>query len=373
MHNQKNIEPSGKWKWTRGAWLGLAAVALLAGTAQAERTAVMNGTWALLYGIQPIPIGAPAAIPSPGITVELSGAGPAKVQLPPNVFSAFSPTAFGLGAPDVQQLQTSFMVTGPTAAATLRPGGRTGPDTFHWCPGQNAAQASAPGGVGGCLSLQSTLQGGTGTFNGIVKYTRGANKYSAIAQLLLTGTGTISFVDQTAPLQVRHIPLGGSGIRADGGPFGNIFVNPLSSAAPVTEPVGVTPSGLISVGGPTVNTVTDLDAVTDHGFSLTTGMVTISATDVAPSNPSMVLVSGTDQRTAKGAGNLVLVSGGLSKRTSTLSGITAFGRTGTLTLQFTNLQQAIPAASPTAIAVGAVGLVGVAGYAIRRGRAAGRS
>jgi len=352
--------------YARAILLGLAAALLLSVPGWAG-TAVMNGTWTNVSGGVPIPQSASPKATLVEVTV-IEGS-PAKVVLPVDAFSQMGMSTQPVGAFGVVQLQTSFNVTGPVASETLEPGARTGPDNFNWCPGQSAAAADAGASpfTGGCATTNQ------GTFNGIVRYREGGNNFSGIAQMFLTGTGTVSYTQQgtigqlgdpTTPWQVRHVPLGGSGLRVDGGSFDNQFTPDLGATAPITQPLGES-GGLITVGGSTVGTTMDLDDNFDHGFSLTTGMVTMTAMDAQFPGPTQTTLTGLDTRDTKGHGRLVMVSGGLTRRITT-TGTVPFIRTGVLDMTFT---QAIPAASPAVVAGGALAIIGLAGYAVRRARA----
>lgn len=326
------------------SWSAIAIVLLvgLAGSADARRM-TMSGTWVTTNGQITIPV---AAVPSASLVeVQATGSSPAAVTVPVDVVSGFQPTAFPIPVPQVQQLATSFMLQGPSTEANFAAGG--GPGAFQWCPGA----AVNPN----CTTFVTTPGGATTA--GRVAYTAGANQFGGVAQMLLQGTGAVSFVVNTAPLQVSHGPLGGTQMQVDGGPYSNIrtvVINP----GVITSPVGFTPGGLITAGGPVVGTG-PTGTNQDFGFPFTTGMVTVTA--VTGLGTRVDMLTGSDARTPRGAGNLVLVAGGYTK-----NGVNnnSTNRTATLDMTFS---PAIPAMSPAALALGAAGLIGVAGYAIRQG------
>jgi len=100
---------------------------------------------------------------------------------------------------------------------------------------------------------------------------------------------------------------------------------------------------------------------TRYGFGQTTGTA-IAQQSTGTAGQDFFTVMGSDVRTALGAGNLSLVAGGLSFRT-TQSGTTPYASFHKVTL---TLGAPIPSLSPAGLAAAAALVLLAAGWALRR-------
>src|SRR5262249_61002127 len=100
---------------------------------------------------------------------------------------------------------------------------------------------------------------------------------------------------------------------------------------------------------------------TRYGFAQTTGSVLAQQT-TGTGGQDFFTVMGSDARTALGAGNLSLVAGGLSFRT-TYAGTTPYASFQKVKL---TLAPPIPSLSPAGVVAGAALVLLAAGYAMRR-------
>jgi hypothetical protein len=100
---------------------------------------------------------------------------------------------------------------------------------------------------------------------------------------------------------------------------------------------------------------------TRYGFGQTTGTVLAQQTS-GTGGQDFFTVMGSDARSALGAGNLSLVAGGLSFRT-TLAGTTPYASFHKVTL---TLAPPIPSLSPAGLAAAAALVLLAAGWALRR-------
>lgn len=340
-----------------------AALALAASTAAAQAVHPLAGSARFQVGAGlPLPITTAASpngrvLATPAATaMQTSGPDPRRLTLSPSQLTAAAApmnVGFALVNPNVFQIHTSVSVRLPNAPAVFRAGGRTGPATVTFCPGQvvgtvNPACASpaAPGNV----------------INGLIRYTRTSNQFGGPAQAAMGGvvdsalragsfapchfasaTGCIAVFASAAPLPAAM----------QGAPFGSFAVAPGSAPSPGLFAVGVSPGGVITsitsagLGSGVAN------PQTSFGGPWTTGMVTVSVT--GPLGLQVFTLTGSDNRVS-GVGSLSLVSGSVSARG--LTGPNA--NRGWLNLVLGPAAAGAPSASPAGIAAiaGLLALVG---------------
>jgi hypothetical protein len=125
---------------------------------------------------------------------------------------------------------------------------------------------------------------------------------------------------------------------------------------------GASPRGTISLFAWTGGNATGLtNAASSSGFPWTTGMLTIKATAAGGAGESWK-VTGKDNRNARGAGVIKMVSGALSQRTTTGDN----ANRGWIKLNLGLSPEPVPALSPVSLAATAVLMLLAAGYAMRR-------
>jgi hypothetical protein len=200
-----------------------------------------------------------------------------------------------------------------------------------------------------------------------MRYTKTAAQFGGPAQNAVSGTANIAMFTATAPCtnclavfaRVDPAPAG-----AQGAPFG--FFNVLPASTP-------SPSGLAIVNANANGTITAVispslgpglpDSGTSFGGPWTTGMLTISVTNVTP--PEIFIFSGMDSR-VNGVGSISLVSGAIGTRS--LSGPNAHRGWLNLTVG----APAVPAVSLPVLAVAFGLLILSSVHALRRRRARAR-
>jgi hypothetical protein len=242
-------------------------------------------------------------------------------------------------APPVEQLATSFKITGPAAVRTTGPMGtmRTGMNTaafhafkrnayltqtgrkaggnFTWCP-----KTIAPPGTMGTpakgkgITCNNINQGGRHL---LVKYTAGANKYGGtMAYIITTGARTSSLAVGVGGGAVGFQILAGMGSQPTGrgyadfltdhlikGPIWGVQMRTTVTPGPVIGPQKLITSVAFPAG--TFPSGTNFN----FGFPFTTGKVVVRNYGTRTTTLTAV---GSDARTAMGAGNLSLVAGGLA-------------------------------------------------------------
>jgi len=340
--------------------VGAVAVVLLLGlvsTAEARKFS-MSGNWAQETAkgfFSPIAPGSVGV--SGGGTVTAQGSGPATLTVPPNLFTgAYS---FGIPLPQTSIVQwtTHFSPWGPFSAGVLKAGHWTATRpfaNFAWCPGAAANPA--------CTTPRSTGQGappGMGTRHGLVRYTAGLQQYGGTMQMVRDGYGTLSLLLGATGPTVQHNPIAVPGyqVRNIGGPYANTRLSP-RSGGPITQGCVFSANGMITQPGVQVGTgSTSGNAYT--GFPMTTGSVYVKVT-IGVTGTSTLSVSGSDARTPEGAGNITLVAGGLLHRLLTGQ---AMVYQDTLRMR---MVEPTPSMSPAGVAAGALLIVLVVGYALRR-------
>jgi len=353
----------------------------------AARKLQMSGSWGMRRGqvwlplrfglstsTQPSSGGPPFFFPNgpvPGMGgVTATGSAPATLRVPLHRFGGMFSTQVPLAGSSLIQITTMLDADGPTATATLAPG--SGPGSFTWCPGDPACAVG-----GGVLSTDPPQ--GAGPRNGRVVYRAGPNQFGGVMRMLLQGAGSSSVAAQLSPFRASNRRFGftgvsNSGVQHTGGSYATTaMVTVPPGATVVTQPlVPPTMEGLITAPGPIVSTPTPCPgtggppgpcrAVTTHtGFPFTTGTVFVQQT-TGSGGQSLRTAMGSDMRTALGAGNITLVAGGLSYR-STVARSSSYASVGRVKM---TLSAPIPSLSPSGFAAATALLLLAAGYALRR-------
>ena len=271
----------------------------------------------------------------------------------------------------VYQVKTSLGVTYP-----LNPGsqlssrktstsvrGRTGAATVSFCDGNGTLTGNqnpaCPNGAAGGTSLP-----------GIMIYTRTSNQFGGAltgrvfggADVALNGQGADQPPCAGAQCKVL-MALANPNSTGDGGAgdaFGGGGTSPGTPVDPGAFTASITLAGKITVpgafSGPGIG-----NAATGAGAPWTTGMVTVSMSQALGSTEIFTL-TGSDNRTAGGAGTISLVAAALSQRAT--SGPNA--NRGWMNMTVGNALGALPTISGPGIAA-LVGLMSLAGgYAMRQ-------
>ena len=320
------------------AVLVLALVLFGAGSADA-RVFQMSGQWRADFGTYGLPLN-PGFAPGMGL-VTATGSAPAHLTVKPGRFAESAPgTVLPLAGMTLVQLSTMFDVMGPQATAMFGPGPKPSrPASFTW-------EVQAAG-----------LQPGE------VRYRAGANQFGGTMQQLLSGGGSVSVTAGATGMGgalILHNPFA-FGMAVGAGYAATATLMLLGGDITLQNAV---PNGVITMPGPVV-LMGPPDTVRTTGFPWTTGQVRV----VVPcycsisSVPTIVTLTGLDDRTPLGAGHLVLVSGGLVRRVTANS---FSAHTGVLDLTIEPL--AVPSLSRAGVAAALLALL-AAGYAVRRRRA----
>jgi len=351
----------------------------------------MSGTWAMRRGqvFVPLQFAAKQGVVPPRFTsqgelskgyffphgpvlggggVSATGSAPATLRIPPHRFGGPYLAAIPLAGVTLVQIATSLVADGPAATATLAPD--AGPGSFTWCPGDPACVVA-----GGMLSTDPPQ--GAGSRNGRIIYRAGANQFGGVIQMLLSGGWITTKLYGVNPPRMRHVYNGPRAIpqpqhTGASSAFTNAYTPPSGFA---TQPLYWSrPNGLILSPGPKLTTMAGLtDTATgptllfpgtptsNTGFPATTGTV-IAQQTTGSGGHHFFTVMGSDLRSALGAGNISLVSGGLSFRNGpdrvTVSA--SFGRI------WMSLAPPVPSLSPAGAAAAGALLLLAAGYALRR-------
>jgi len=356
----------------------------------------MSATWDLRRGPVYLPLQFPSS-PWPGTGgppppfpngpvlgsggVVATGSAPAALRIPRHRFGGpftakvpFLHSMLDVGS--VVQLTTRITPEGPVDTATLAPG--AGPGSFTWCPGDPACVAG-----GGMLSTDPPQ--GAGARNGRIVYRAGASHFGGTMQLLLSGRGMMSFVFQAGtPALIGQIPFASdAGTQHTGGPYAfvakqyqargilTVLFSPPPPGGLITQPgpqcCGGTGSPFTPFYFPTVITTPmgfKAGQFTTHtGFPFTTGTIFAQQT-MGTGADELFTQMGSDLRTPLGAGNITLVSGGLTLRHYTTASTpqASFGR-----VRMT-LAAPIPSLSPAAFAAAGALVLVAAGWALHRRR-----
>jgi hypothetical protein len=394
-----------------GPWRAAAACALALALAPdaGARKFQMSGSWILRNGSTFVPlqwastamggagpmnhasmgnltsaIGTPnGPVPGEG-GVTATGSAPATLRIPPHRFVQDAMAAVALNGITLVQLTTNVGVDGPHAAATLAPG--LGPGSFTWCPTDPACVAG-----GGMFSTDPPF--GMGSRPGRVIYRAGANRFGGAMQMGLRRGGVVSFVFDAAPFQVGHLVATGSGSALRALAPGGLGAADLPATEKVylergfvTQPLTFMAGSLIVNPGPKLTTMLGLtntmtgptfylaalgttpmgmsfgQFTTHYGFAHTTGTAIAQQFIGTAGVGDFFTLMGSDARTALGAGNLSVVAGGLSFRTSLL-GTRPWATFHKVRLV---LGAPIPSLSPASAGAAAALVLVAAGYALRR-------
>jgi hypothetical protein len=337
-------------------------VTALAGTAEA-RTFRMFGIWTQNIGPnfqQPAIGGIPVAFD--GVPVNVQGSGVATVTIPVNGFTdPIATFIIPIQNTTLVQISTMFSFFGPSQPGVMSSGPKSSrPANFAFCPGAAANPA--------CTTPQ--IGGAQGTRHGIVAYTAGPNQFGGTMRMLSGGVGEVTRVLGTSPTRLQHNPVGNPvGIPVGAGY--NLFFSTAFQGGPITTG-GVCANGpcALATGGVVIQpgVITGMGATSTPEqtvFPFTTGMVTVLATDNSPTGTGLFTSTGSDNRTALGAGNLTLIAGGLLQQ-DTQSGQDTGNEFAIVRMEFR--PQNLPSFSPGSLAaLGALLMVG-AGYAFRKRR-----
>jgi len=370
----------------RAGWLGsLASIVALAVAADAgARRFQMSGSWEVRHGVvfQPLQfqtgmfsqlmtmgVGTPngPVLGMGGVTA--TGSAPATLRVPAHRFGGAYSARVPLPGTTLVQITTMIGADGPVAAAELAPGG--GPGSFTWCPGDPDC------------TLASSLFG-AGTRGGRVVYGAGANQFGGVMQMLLSGRGVNSFLFDADPFRVGHVDFGQPGTQVTGGSYASMLTV-FQPRGFVTQPlIPPTPNGLVTAPGPRMTTMFGTSYnptapifyfptianspmgmpagqfTTQTGFAFTTGTVLVQQHTY--SGPDTFTLVGSDMRTALGAGNITLVSGGLARR-NTLAGESRYPMFGRIRMSFA---PPIPSMSPGGLAAAAALMLLAVAYTLRR-------
>ena len=295
------------------------------------------------------------------------GTGPAAIAIPQHLFQLYEEggraiplqkalsDAFGsFAAGNVIQLTTKFRFNGPANPAALSAGAdtvRLAPN-FPYCPGATSNPNCATNIAGGA----------DGTAPGRISYTAGANQFGGAMAMIIAGTGEVANSLGGTPLRVRHDAIAGAGSQQVGQAYGFMGTVVLLSGM-VTTGHTITPNGLIGMAGTTTSTATP-DTNENTGFPWTTGMLVVSEPGgvTTMDKAETYTLTGYDNRTPGGRGNISLVAGGISKRL--VSGQT-FVSADTVTMDISS-GQLTPALSAAGVAAVASLLIIGGGYVLRK-------
>jgi hypothetical protein len=254
---------------------------------------------------------------------------PRAITVPVGVFTYGDQPEYSLAAAGGNvvffALRTNLTLTSPHptkgGSRMYSAGGRDGLPVVTFCAG---APGSAGTNFGGVCTDPSDGVG----INGIARFTKTANQFGGTTTGRVLGTAKvyinkdrlllISLPCTGCEFQISTVVPATTGVA--GGPFGGTAMNPAFQT-----PTGVY-TGTVGFNGTILgvgNAVTVAgagiyftgQAVSSVGFPLTTGMLTISVTEVLPGDPAEIFKrTGIDARTANGNGVISLISGSMSVR-----------------------------------------------------------
>jgi len=224
----------------------------------------------------------------------------------------------------VHQIKTSLIVDGPAAGtAMFSAGGRTGPATLTWCPGQPLPTAAFNP---ACTNAASATVVHGAAINASLRYQATANQFGGTTQAIVGGGASVVIRAGATLAPCKASQVGGvdpqcfaafslvvpGATAVGGGPFG-AFNSTIPAPSPGNvHPVGVTTSGAITAVGPTPLGTFPKNNVLDWGAPYTTGKVTVRA-PLAAGGPETFYLQGSDNR-VNGLGSISLVTGGVSAR-----------------------------------------------------------
>ena len=326
--------------------LGLACllVVALATSTQAQRSYPLTGNsraqigdgLPIPIGFTPAPDGKIQVIPGARV-IQTAGPDPKQISFPTAV-ATFDGPDFNLPVflfnSKVFQVKTNVTIAWPavgggpgnlTSGLTFMAGGRPGPATVTWCPGQTVV-----------LGNPACTDPGTPqhTIPGLLKYVATSNQFGGAIRGSAGGTADVGIVAAvpSPPLPCDHAAAPGPGgapcvvifalatpdpTGLMGGPFSNVASTP---GAPPGAPGGLRNAKVSANGAVLSVTSPGLGAgianpATNFGGPYTTGMITVNQTG-AVGTPEVFILTGSDNR-VNGIGTLSLVAGGLSDRTLT--------------------------------------------------------
>jgi hypothetical protein len=226
----------------------------------------------------------------------------------------------------VFQVRTSLLVNGiEGGSAVFSAGGRSGPQTFAWCPGSPGPATSANpnclnASQGVLFQARLRYEGLRNQFGGVSRASLGGGTKGGASVVLKAGingpcthtklvtkttqVGTAKCLGAFSAVQVNSVAVGG-------GTLVKAVVSQLGNPPPI-HPIKVTGGGLVLAAGPTVIGAFPANDVLSFGAPLTTGKVTVQAPSALGGAETFTL-EGSDNR-VDGIGSISFVSGGLSTR-----------------------------------------------------------
>lgn len=366
---------------TRARLLLLTLCALLLGTTSASaRDYIASGNNNGQTGPQP-----QAQAPIYG-KLSQTGSAPATIKVPERI--AQLSYDFKLPIPSASFFQSTRMGENYNQAGTFSSGG--GPGSFSWCqkfnntinpncqfPAQGTANepqrityTAGPNQFGGTVE---TIRNFVGMFSN-----QGANTYNGYATFRNNPNGCAYGITSGMGLQ-RPCAIGGGGDGTDGtrgnnGKIGGIYYGlwqrvippPKYTYGAVLGPLGTqqTPGKFVGSGTENAGSV-----LTGTGFGFTTGTISITQYDTtvhlggSASTPTYnyYTLTGYDNRTALGAGNIQLVAGGVGNGSGNIQTSFPVRRTWTMTLA-----EKVPTMSPAGFAAAAALMILAVGFAFRK-------
>lgn len=397
------------FRWTRLLVVAASLAFLVGGDAGAKKYN-MSGTWQIRNGQAFIPLGfaLPTSmgdwtnemgigfpngpIPGGGL-IDASQNQVGTLMIPPSAFGGNFAALFPLNGSMLFQITTNFTIGAPIAAATLVPGG--GPGDFVWCWNEPGCLA-----MGGNFATDPPRGMTTPTAKAhvgrVIYNNNGPNQFGGVIQVGLLGFGDNAIPVTGAPppppgFRLMHFGFGQTATPRTLAPGGGANDAPtsemvyLGTAGPsmtagfITAPIGTGMTGygmtVVTVPGPKVtvamglttgappNTVLYIPGqfTTNYGFPATTGTVIVQQS-TGTGGRDFFTVQGSDNRTALGAGNITVVSGGMSRR----NGTSAFTRYSAFHKISMVIGPMAPSMSPAGFAAAAILMVLAVGYAMRR-------
>jgi hypothetical protein len=240
------------------------------------------------------------------------------------IFGPVTATAFvALFNPRVHQVKTSLIVNGPVGGtAMFSAGGRTGPATLTWCPGQALPTASFNP---ACTNATSATAVHGATQNASLRYQATANQFGGTSQGLIGGGASVVIRAGATLAPCKAVALGGTNASCLGA-FSLPVINPTAiggapfGAVNITTPalsknvhfIGVLANGQVTAVHPALLGTAPKNNVKTYGAPYTTGKVTVRA-PLALGGGETFYLSGSDNR-VDGVGSISLVTGGIGAR-----------------------------------------------------------
>jgi len=358
--------------------VGAVAVALvfllgLIGTAQAKQFA-MSGKWVQRKGVVYIPV-APGSGGIPAISGATASVQPAgTMTIKPDQFKVTAAVAFPLPQPSLVQISSHFTPAGPQYSGVFKAGHWTATRPFKdfaFCPGTPVA----PGAVGAtknpaCATHKSegqTAPAGSGKAHGLITYTAGTAAFGGTMQMVSNGGGTISFMIGATGPTIMHNPFGGATgaapTEAPGGSYANTGLSDVLPGGPITVGAILSPYGMVQTPGVPNGYYGTTATWFMWGFPWTTGQVKVKGTNAGPYTSTTATLTGSRSVTANGAGNITLVAGGIANGLHSGFTYMAFDY---IQMKLTFPAEPLPSMSRAGVAAGAVLMVLVVGYGLRR-------